>query len=83
MASYVMFAVLHASLAFGLARNVVEPRSSIQQSGCTVTQFEGLASATESCKEIVISNLEVPAGQMLSMTKLKKGAKITFAGRTV
>lgn len=83
MAFCLVLTVLHAGLVLGLSRDGLSPRYSNVQSSCTVTQFEAISSATESCTNIVISNMNVPGGQMLSMTNLKKGTKITFAGRTV
>lgn len=50
---------------------------------CAVRRFEDLPSAMESCTTIVLSGIRVPGGQTLALTKLKRGSKIIFDGRTV
>jgi polygalacturonase len=51
-------------------------------SSCTVTQYAGVPTAVASCTAITLSNILVPSGQTLDLTKLKKGATVTFAGKT-
>jgi polygalacturonase len=51
-------------------------------SSCTVTQYAGVPAAVANCTAITLSNILVPSGQTLDLTKLKKGATVTFAGKT-
>jgi polygalacturonase len=50
---------------------------------CSVTSYSGVAAAVESCKAITLSNIAVPAGSSIDLSKLQKGATVTFAGKTV
>ncbi|KAH7715938.1 polygalacturonase [Aphelenchoides avenae] len=49
---------------------------------CTVTSVSQLAAAKASCPTITLSNVAVPAGQTLDLTKLKSGTKVIFSGTT-
>ncbi|KAK7178918.1 glycoside hydrolase [Paraphaeosphaeria sporulosa] len=51
-------------------------------SSCTVTQYAGVPAAIANCTAITLSNILVPSGQTLDLTKLKTGATVTFAGKT-
>jgi polygalacturonase len=44
---------------------------------CTVTAVSQLAAAKSSCATITLSNVKVPAGQTLDLTKLKSGTKVS------
>jgi polygalacturonase len=54
-----------------------------ERASCTVTTYSALASAVSSCTAITISNLAVPAGSSVDLSKLKSGATVTFSGKTV
>ncbi|KAF2704420.1 glycoside hydrolase family 28 protein [Pleomassaria siparia CBS 279.74] len=48
---------------------------------CTITAYASVSAAMESCKDIVISDLSVPASSTLALTALQTGASVTFAGK--
>ncbi|CZT41462.1 probable Polygalacturonase [Rhynchosporium secalis] len=55
------------------------------RAGCTFTGAAGaaaLAKGKAACKLITLSNLVVPAGQTLDLTKLASGTKVIFQGTT-
>ncbi|KAL1600515.1 hypothetical protein SLS60_006901 [Paraconiothyrium brasiliense] len=49
---------------------------------CIVTQYADVNATIASCTDITLSNILVPSGQTLDLTKLKTGATVTFAGKT-
>lgn len=51
-------------------------------SSCTVTQYADVSAAVANCTAITLSDIAVPGGQTLDLTKLKTGASVTFAGKT-
>jgi galacturan 1,4-alpha-galacturonidase len=52
------------------------------EAGCTLSGTYSSSSGLSSCSNVVISNLKVPAGVTLDLTKLKAGATVTFSGTT-
>ena len=50
-------------------------------SACIISQFSQVSGCLSSTS-ITVSNLAVPAGQTLSLTKLKQGTTVTFIGTT-
>lgn len=50
---------------------------------CTVTEFASISSAVASCTDIVLKNIVAPSASAIDLSKLKTGAKVTFAGKTV
>lgn len=53
-----------------------------QRASCTFSTTSALASGKASCKEIVLSNMQVPKGETLDLTGLADGTKVTFSGTT-
>lgn len=51
-------------------------------SACTVTEYSQVSGCLSSTA-ITISNLQVPAGETLTLEKLKSGTTVTFTGTTV
>ncbi|OBT46724.1 hypothetical protein VE00_02620 [Pseudogymnoascus sp. WSF 3629] len=49
---------------------------------CTVTKYASISSAVASCTDIVLSNIVAPSASAIDLSKLKTGAKVTFAGKT-
>ncbi|EGO55593.1 polygalacturonase precursor [Neurospora tetrasperma FGSC 2508] len=60
--------------------NHIKASSSCTFSGST--GFDLLSKGLSSCQEIVISDLQVPAGKTLTLDKLNPGTTVTFAGNT-
>lgn len=60
--------------------NHIKASSSCTFSGST--GFDLLNKGHSSCQEIVISDLQVPAGKTLSLDKLNPGTTVTFSGKT-
>ncbi|KIL87800.1 endopolygalacturonase [Fusarium avenaceum] len=59
------------------------PSNSLQQRDtCIVNDYNGLANAVASCKNIVLNSFQVPTANSLDLSKLKDGATVTFAGKT-
>nr|XP_023016648.1 polygalacturonase-like isoform X1 [Leptinotarsa decemlineata] len=50
--------------------------------GCTITEFSQVSQVVNSCTNIVVKNLNVPAQQTLHM-KLKKESTLSFEGTTI
>lgn len=48
---------------------------------CIVTEFDQVSEAIENCKDIIISDLQVPGGEQLSL-HLTEGTTLTFRGTT-
>lgn len=48
---------------------------------CVVTEFNQVTEAVENCKDIIISDLQVPGGEQLSL-HLTEGTTLTFKGTT-
>lgn len=51
-------------------------------SSCTVTQYADVSAAVASCTAITLSDILVPSGKTLDLTKLKNGSTVVFAGQT-
>ncbi|KAJ4348882.1 hypothetical protein N0V95_005103 [Ascochyta clinopodiicola] len=51
-------------------------------SSCTATEYSQVADVVASCTAITLSNIAVPAGSQLDLTKVKPSATVTFAGTT-
>ncbi|KAG5866723.1 hypothetical protein JTB14_019619 [Gonioctena quinquepunctata] len=51
------------------------------KAGCIITEFSQVSHTVGSCSNIVISNLNVPAGKILKLS-LKTGTTLTFEGTT-
>lgn len=51
-------------------------------SSCTFTSVESLSVGKESCTDIVLDGITVPAGQTLDLTGLGEGTSVTFQGTT-
>lgn len=49
---------------------------------CTVTAYASISAAVASCTAITLSNIAVPAGSGIDLSKLKQGTTVTFAGKT-
>ncbi|KAF1979351.1 glycoside hydrolase [Bimuria novae-zelandiae CBS 107.79] len=58
------------------------PFATAADSFCTVTKYADVPAAVSSCTSITLSNILVPSGQTLDLTKLKTGTTVTFAGKT-
>lgn len=56
--------------------------SGSSSSGCTFTDADTAAKSKGSCKNIVLKDITVPAGQTLDMTDLASGTTVTFEGTT-
>lgn len=54
----------------------------ITNSACNVTTYTQVAAAVASCTNIAITNLTIPAGDTLTLSKLKTGTIVTFYGET-
>lgn len=52
-------------------------------SSCTATSYSQVPAAVASCTAITLSNIAVPAGSQLDLTKVKPSTTVTFAGTTV
>jgi hypothetical protein len=74
---------INAALLNGNEAGIAASRTSEFVVPCTVTQFQDIPSATESCTDITIQDVTVPGAETLDLSELKKGTKITFAGTTV
>ncbi|KAF7280327.1 hypothetical protein GWI33_006236 [Rhynchophorus ferrugineus] len=48
---------------------------------CVVTEYDDVETATASCQDLIINNLQVPAGVTLELS-LRDGATLTFVGNT-
>jgi polygalacturonase len=61
------------------------PSTPVKQraTSCTVASYSGVAAAVQSCTAITLSNIAVPAGSSLDLSKLQNGATVTFSGKTV
>lgn len=59
------------------------PRN-LSATSCTITKYNAndISKAQSDCSEIVFDGLNVPAGQSLDLTHLKRGTKVTFKGTT-
>ncbi|KAJ8975170.1 hypothetical protein NQ317_003816 [Molorchus minor] len=65
----------------GFASNSVSPTNYSQpRDSCTVNSYDQVANALQTCSDIVIDGITVPAGQTLELDLLE-GAKLTFQGR--
>ncbi|KAH6638059.1 glycoside hydrolase [Boeremia exigua] len=51
-------------------------------SSCTATSYSQVPAAVASCTAITLSNIAVPAGSQLDLTKVKPSTTVTFAGTT-
>ncbi|CAH1156163.1 unnamed protein product [Phaedon cochleariae] len=76
MLSIRLIAVLSA------ASIAVTSATPVADSSCTISSFDQVASVLAECTDIVVSNLEVPAGETLNLETKKKGVTITFEGKT-
>lgn len=77
--------LLPAFLGSAMAASIPSTSGSHIASSCTFsgsTGFDLLSKGHSSCQEIVISDLQVPAGKTLSLDKLNPGTTVTFAGNT-
>nr|AHJ09935.1 glycoside hydrolase family 28 [Diabrotica virgifera virgifera] len=54
---------------------------SLNEDYCTITQYSQVSDVVKNCKNIVISNLRVPANKTLNLN-LQDGSELTFEGRT-
>ncbi|KAJ4993730.1 endopolygalacturonase 1 [Stagonosporopsis vannaccii] len=52
------------------------------RASCTFTDAAAAAKGKSSCTNIVLNNINVPAGTTLDLTKLKDGTTVTFQGTT-
>nr|ADU33280.2 endopolygalacturonase [Chrysomela tremula] len=64
------------------AASIAVQATPVVDSSCAITNFDQVASVVDKCTDIVISNLEVPAGETLDLEFKKTGVKVTFEGRT-
>ncbi|KAE8356914.1 glycoside hydrolase [Aspergillus coremiiformis] len=58
------------------------PADLVERASCTFTSAAQAAAGVQSCSNVILRNIQVPAGQTLDLTKAKKGATITFEGTT-
>ncbi|KAF2659044.1 glycoside hydrolase family 28 protein [Lophiostoma macrostomum CBS 122681] len=49
---------------------------------CTATAYSDVSAAVASCTAITLSNIAVPAGSQLDLTKVQPSTTVTFAGTT-
>ena len=52
------------------------------RASCTFTDAASAIKGKTSCTNIVLNNIQVPAGTTLDLTKLKDGTTVTFQGTT-
>ncbi|GKT54284.1 polygalacturonase 3 [Colletotrichum tofieldiae] len=50
--------------------------------GCTVTEYAGIAKAVKTCTQITLSNIAAPVNGSIDLQKLQNGATVTFDGTT-
>lgn len=72
-----IFAVLSGAL---LAKTLLAAPTA---SSCTATDYSQVSAVVASCTAITLSNIAVPAGSQLDLTKVKPSTTVTFAGTTV
>ncbi|KAI1764311.1 glycoside hydrolase family 28 protein [Hypoxylon sp. FL1150] len=56
--------------------------ASTSSSSCTFTSTDSLAAGKDSCTDIVLDGITVPAGETLDLTDLADGTSVTFQGTT-
>jgi polygalacturonase len=49
---------------------------------CYVTKFSAIPAATAACTDITLDGITVPGNSTIDLSKLKKGTKVTFKGKT-
>jgi polygalacturonase len=47
-----------------------------------VTTYSAIPAATTACTTITLDNITVPGNSTIDLSKLKKGTKVTFKGKT-
>ncbi|KAI1403812.1 glycoside hydrolase family 28 protein [Hypoxylon fuscum] len=78
MHSLSVLVISHSALAFAVPSKTISERAS----SCTFTSVESLAAGKDSCTDIVLDGITVPAGQTLDLTDLTDGTSVTFQGIT-
>lgn len=58
------------------------PTELIERASCTFTTAAAAIKGKAACSTITLSNIAVPAGTTLDLTKLTKGTKVIFSGTT-
>lgn len=49
---------------------------------CYVTEFSAIQKATAACTSITLDSITVPGNSTIDLSKLQKGTKVTFKGKT-
>lgn len=49
---------------------------------CYVTKYSAIPAATAACTDIILDGITVPGNATIDLSKLKKGTKVTFKGKT-
>ncbi|KAF3008519.1 glycoside hydrolase 28 protein [Curvularia kusanoi] len=74
---------IKASLILGAGALVsAVPTGLDARASCTFTDAASAIKGKTSCTNIVLNNIQVPAGTTLDLTKLKDGTTVTFQGTT-
>lgn len=68
--------------AAGSSSSAGEVQSATASADCTFTDAESAISGKTKCTNIVLSNINVPAGKTLDLTDLSDGTTLTFEGTT-
>nr|XP_036586268.1 endo-polygalacturonase [Colletotrichum truncatum]KAF6796675.1 endo-polygalacturonase [Colletotrichum truncatum] len=79
MARYLVSAAALLPAALAAA---TPPHSVSARAGCTVTKYADIANAVATCTNIVLDSIAVPPASAIDLQKLKKGATVTFSGKT-
>ncbi|KAI0181910.1 glycoside hydrolase family 28 protein [Hypoxylon sp. FL1284] len=69
-------------LSYAALAGAVPSETLRSRDGCTFTSTKDLASGKDSCTDIVLDGIEVPAGETLDLTDLQDGTHVTFQGTT-
>ena len=54
----------------------------VKRDSCTFTDASAASESASSCSNIVLKDIEVPAGETLDLSDVEDGTKITFEGTT-
>jgi polygalacturonase len=66
----------------GQAAALRERAATASADACYVTTYSAIPAATAACTNITLDNVTVPGNSTIDLSKLKKGTKVTFKGKT-
>jgi polygalacturonase len=66
----------------GQAAVLRERATTASADACYVTTYSAIPAATTACTTITLDNITVPGNSTIDLSKLKKGTKVTFKGKT-